>query len=95
MSPGGKHPRNFITVKEGLKMRRYWHFYAMAFFSAFYGLYMASVYKTLGLENDIDDLTLTWAGSLGSLSNGVSRFGWGLIVDKFGFKKTYGVLLVI
>ena len=76
-------------------MKRYWHLYAMAFFSAFYGLYMASVYKNLGNENEIDDFTLTLAGSLGSFSNGVSRFFWGVAADKIGFKKAYGILLCI
>jgi nitrate/nitrite transporter NarK len=95
MLPGSKDTRNYVTVKEGVSTPKYWHMYVMAYFSCFYGFYMASTYKNLGIDFGIDDLTLTIAGSVGSFFNGASRFGWGILADKYGFKLIYGALLVI
>lgn len=95
-SPGGSTPRNFITFGEGLKLFRVWHLALMAFCSAFYGLYMASVFKSFGLsEADIDDLTLTLAGSLGGIMNGAGRIVWAALQDKYGFKLIYFLILII
>lgn len=42
--------------------------------------YMSSVFKTMGIElGYIDDFFLTTVGSIGALSNGLSRFVWGTI----------------
>lgn len=49
-SPKGHTPRKFITLKEGLRLLKVWHLVGMAFCSAFYGLYLASVYKSFGLR---------------------------------------------
>ena len=46
----------------------------MLYSGVFYGVYMASVYKTLALN--IDDHALTVAGSIGAVCNGGSRIFW-------------------
>lgn len=61
--------------------------------SAFYGLYLTAAYKILGIEYHIDDLTLTLAGSLGSVTNGISKILTGILADKFGFKPLYYIIL--
>jgi MFS-type transporter involved in bile tolerance (Atg22 family) len=61
---------------------------------SFYGLYVASVYKTINQVN-LSDKILTIAGALGSVCNGCSRIMWATLQDKFGFKKVYGVILVL
>jgi len=67
----------------------------MLFFTTFYGLLMASVFKIFGETKNIDDLTLTIAGSLGAFSNGVSRFFMATLQDKIGFKKVYFIICLI
>lgn len=44
-----------------------------------YGMIMASIFKVFGQEKGIDDYTLTAAGSLGALANGISRFTWPIL----------------
>jgi hypothetical protein len=46
---------------------------------------MASIFKVFGQEKGIDDYTLTAAGSLGALANGISRFSWPILQDKYSF----------
>lgn len=42
-----------------------------------------------------DDLFLTTVGSVGAASNGVSRFVWASLMDRFGYKKIFSCMLVI
>ena len=63
--------------------------------SIFAFLYMASIFKTLGMQyGAIDDATLTIIGSLGGLANGFSRITWGILQDKYGFKCLYKIVLI-
>jgi len=66
----------------------------MYFNGVFFGVYVASVYKTVALGL-IDDRTLTIAGSFGSFINGSSRILWASLMDKYGFKRVYLCILVI
>jgi len=66
----------------------------MYFNGVFFGIYVASVYKTVALGL-INDRTLTIAGSIGSFINGSSRIFWASLMDKYGFKSTYFCLLLI
>ena len=84
-TPNQKHPREFITVREALRTKRLYYTYVMGFCGAFYGMYMTSVYKLLGEEYNIDDFTLTLAGSLGAVANAASEFICGMMADKVGF----------
>lgn len=95
MTPKMHNVRQYVTVKEGLLTMRFYHIYLMGFCSIFYGMYMISVYKILGEDNGIDDLTLTIAGSCGAVANAASKFGSGLLVDRYGFKKIYVITLLI
>jgi len=47
----------------------------MLFFGIFYGVYVASVYKT-AVNGILGDHVLTLAGALGSVCNGSSRIMW-------------------
>jgi MFS transporter, OFA family, oxalate/formate antiporter len=66
----------------------------MIYTGLFYGIYVASVYKTTA-QDFISDHTLTTAGAIGSVCNGGSRIGWATLYDHYGFKKVYFVLLCL
>lgn len=68
----------------------------MAFLSSFYGMYMLGAYKIFGSTvGNIDDFTLTVAGSLSSLSNGLCQLTMCTLFDKYGFKRIYGCVLCL
>jgi hypothetical protein len=68
---------NLLSVKEALRTHKFYHISLMLFCSTFYGMFMASSFKNLGSnDGDIDDLTLTVAGSLGAFMNGACRILW-------------------
>jgi MFS family permease len=97
---GKKHVEEVIhndcdSVKEGLVSRPFIFMFVMAFFSGWFGLLIANSYKLYGFDLKKQDSFLTLTGSLKDLSNGLSRAMWGLLMDKFGFKKCYFVILVI
>ena len=53
---------------------------SMDFFTIMPLKYFASIFKTMGLQlGTIDDLSLTVAGSIGALVNGISR----LVIGNF------------
>jgi MFS family permease len=66
----------------------------MLFFGFFYGVYVANVYKDSAADL-IDDKILTYAGMIGAFCNGSSRVVWAALMDKYGFKRVYGCLLVL
>lgn len=67
----------------------------MDFFSIFPCLYLASVFKTMGMQlGDIDDRFLTFVGSIGSVANGLSRVCWGSMQDRLGFRTNYRIVLI-
>ena len=59
------------------------------------GLMMANSYKNYGFDLGKDDSFLTLVGSLQALTNGLSRAMWGLLLDRFGFKKIYSIILIM
>lgn len=68
----------------------------MDFLTIFPVLYLASVFKTMGMQmGGYDDHFLTWIGSIGSLANGLSRVVWGPIQDKIGFCTMYKIVIGI
>ena len=83
-----------MTFKEGVRSRKCAHIALMLFLGIFYGIYIASVYKSMA-NGMISDFTLTVAGSLGSVCNGCSRIFWSMLQDKFGFRKVYFVVMTI
>ena len=56
------------------------------FFMSTYRNYSAKVLK--------DDEFITIVGSLGGFASGI-RFVWSPLVDKFGYKKVYGCILIV
>ena len=56
---------------------------------------MANNYKIYGLTKIDDDQFLTIVGSLGSVSNGCSRAFWGIMMDRFGFRKLFFIITAI
>ena len=82
-------------MKEGLKAFVFYKIYIMAFCSMFFGMVFISLYKIFGLMNDIDDLTLTVAGTIGAVGGSISKFACGILMDKLGFKVVYGIILCI
>ena len=67
----------------------------MIYMSVSNGYFMATNFKNYGITKISDDQFLTLVGSLGSVFNGAGRFFWGLLSDKFNFKKVYLTVLII
>lgn len=69
-----------LHVKDALGSIRFWHHSIMLFNGVFFGVYVASVYKDVGLnKGSILDKDLTIAGAIGSFFNGSSRIFWASI----------------
>lgn len=65
---------NQLSVKEALSCRQFYYIFAMDFLTLAPGLYISGNFKVMGLQlGNIDDLTLTIIGSVGSIANGGSR----------------------
>ena len=56
---------------------------------------MANNYKIYGFQKLEDDKFLTVVGSVGSAANGCSRLFWAYLLDKYGFRKVYFILMAI
>jgi len=77
-------------------MFEFYYVWVMLFCSAFYGMFMAAAFKNYGsTAGKIDDVTLSWAASIGALCNGISRIVWALSMEHWGFKRVFGTLLCI
>ncbi|CDW78984.1 UNKNOWN [Stylonychia lemnae] len=75
-----------IDYLQSLKSQRFLCMWIMLFLSMFYGMFMANAFKSLGVKNNLDDITLTIAGSIGSIMNGGSRIFWPIQQDKSSFE---------
>jgi MFS family permease len=95
--PEYKKDLDFVLhVTDALYSIRFWHHSIMLFNGLFFGVYMVSVYKDIGLnKGSIGDRELTIAGAVGSFVNGSSRILWASLYDKFGFRIIYMIILVI
>ena len=58
-------------------------------------MFLNNNYKVYGMITIKDDLFLTTVGSVGAASNGISRFVWAFLTDKYGYKKMFTCMLVI
>ncbi len=56
---------------------------------------MSGSYKTFGKKYIHDDKFLSLIGAVGSMGNGLSRFFWAAMLDRFDFKCLYSALLVL
>lgn len=79
-------PKNVVDV---LKSRIFYLIIFMIYLSSGTGFYFASNFKGFGMTiNELkDDALLTIIGSLSALCNGFGRIFWGLMMDKFNFKR--------
>lgn len=63
-----------LSFKEGIKNKIFWTLFVMVFCSDCPLFMISQTWKTIGLQvGEIDDRTLTFIGSLGSIANGFSR----------------------
>lgn len=61
----------------------------------YFGFLVSGNYKTFGKKYIKDDAYLTLIGAVGAMGNGLSRFAWATLLDKFDFKCLYTALLII
>jgi MFS family permease len=79
---------------------RFWQYFSLMLLCNFFPTFFNYTYKTYGedkaLHKPINDLTLSWAASIGSgLVNGMSRLTCGWLNDKFSFRHIMMVLMSI
>ena len=67
----------------------------MNFCSVFFGYLVLTNFKVFGSKYISDDLSLTTMGSVASIAGSVARFAWSFALDKFGYGRVYGLLVVI
>jgi OFA family oxalate/formate antiporter-like MFS transporter len=60
-----------------------------------YGLFMSGSYKSFAKKYIHDDKFLSLIGAIGSMGNGLSRFFWATMLDRFEFKCLYTCLLLL
>lgn len=74
---------------------QFWAYFFMMLLSQMFGGFFSYVYKQLGLAVGIPDSVLTWAASMSSLVQAVTRLSFGALYDIYGFKRLYIILLSI
>jgi OFA family oxalate/formate antiporter-like MFS transporter len=68
--------------------------YTMMLLSVFLGFYVAGVYKLYGNSVLKDDAFMTMVGSV-AFTIGALRFVWSWLVDKYSYKFSYTIILVL
>jgi len=73
-----KNKKQITSSSEVFKTLRFWQMSLMLYSGLFFGVYIASVYKSIasGIPNEIGDKALTLTGAIGSVMNGSSRVMW-------------------
>ena len=64
----------------------------MLYLGIFFSYYVISQFKNI---TGLSDEKLTYFGAIKAIFNGCSRVIWAALMDKFGFKKTYIVIMVL
>ena len=59
--------------------------FALSLILLVYGMFIANAFKSFGEKHHLSDMTLTIAGSLGSIMNGGSRIYFPILQDKHSF----------
>ena len=80
-------------LSQAFKSSLFYYLLIFLMLSTSNGVFLAANYKNLGILSIPDDNFLNIIGSLGSLSNGVGRIIWGVLLDKYQFKTSYILLL--
>lgn len=78
---------------------RFWQFLAIMIIGNYFATFFSYSFKPFG-ENtsphdQISDKLLTWAASIGSGLNGLSRIIFGRLVDKYSFKTLMNILMAV
>ena len=97
-----KHPLYYMTLKQALSHDTFWHLFVMIFFSMSYSYFIKPNIKKYGLsfENEegeplYNDKFLTMIASMSYLVSAVAKFTWGAVLDKFGFRFVYFIMLFL
>lgn len=78
-----------------MKDYRTWLLAAFVGMSICQGTYISYIFKNYGLQSINDDGFLTTVGTIGAVSNGLSRSFWAYLLDKFPTKYIFGALFLI
>lgn len=84
-----------MNLKQALSHYTFWHIFFMLMCSMSYSYFMKPSLKTYGSQQISNDSLLTIISSIAFLTSSISKFAWGSIQDKLGFKKVYFVMLCI
>jgi hypothetical protein len=92
-----KQPNEILDVpySEAIRDIRTYLVGAVVGMSVIQGSYISLIFKNYGLENISSDQFITIVGTIGSVSNGLSRSFWGNLIDVFPYKIVFGTLLAI
>lgn len=78
---------------------RYWQYFGLMAFGCYGSTLVSYSFKPFGESSKshtgIDDGLLTWAASVGAITNGSMRIVFGNLVDRFSFKFLMSVVLTI
>ena len=77
-----------------MKSKQFLIIYTMNFLSIFLGNFVLNTYKTYGKTKYTNDAFLTNVGTIGALLSSF-RFSWFIIQQKYNFKVSYTILLLI
>lgn len=82
-----------LSFQQIIRSRCFWQLFFMALLSVSGTFYVASSYKSFGYRHS--DLFLTIVGGSGMTINGISRFGWGIMMDHVSFKMLFGLTIIV
>lgn len=82
-----------VSVSQGVTSKEFKLMAAMALCSIIPGYFVANCFKVFGQTKINDDRFLAIVGSVSSVFNGGFRILWGWSIDRYGFKRSYEVLL--
>lgn len=87
--------RSSFTMQETLKEDLFWKLFLMITFGMSYPFFMKASFKNYGSVFHKDDEYLTLVATFVYLSASSSKFIWGFVLDAFGFKKVYTLVLLV
>jgi MFS family permease len=85
----------YPAFSDAIRQRKSIYIWLMSFFGWCYTMFMANVFKSYGEKYIKDDAFITTIGAVGAILNGLGRTIWATLMDKYGFKKVYGALLIV
>lgn len=70
------------------------HLFCIYAFGFFFSIHFSTFYKIYA-QAELDDHSLTIAGMVGAIATSGSKVLWGILFDKYGFKKVYGGVMMV